>query len=163
MNILTRDHTHYDINFLQEMLYEAVFWRPNISRPPIKEGLSHPDIAKVLSNWGRDGDTAVIAYTEEGERVGAVWYRFWTHDNHSYGFVTPDIPEIGIGVKQKYRRRGIGNALLTQLIEISINNNIKQLSLSVEKDNPAQHLYKKHHFKKVKTIINALTMVRTNS
>ena len=115
---------------------------------------------KILSGWGRNGDTAVITETPDKIKIGAVWYRFWTDENHSFGYVDSQTPEMGIAVVRKYRRQGIGNALLIELIRIAAENQIKGLSLSVEKDNPARFLYLKHHFRKINTIANSWTMIR---
>lgn len=161
MKYRIRNHTAEDIPFLKEMLFEAAYWRPETKRPSLKEGLSHPELRKILSEWGRSGDTAIITETVTGEKIGAAWYRFWTNQNHSFGYIAPQFPEIGIAVNRHYRRRGIGNALLAELIRISIEQNIKGLCLSVENDNPARFLYQKHQFRKVKTVADSWTMIRS--
>ncbi len=49
---------------MREMLYEAVFWRPNPNKPSLKEGLADPGVRNALVDWGeREGDAAVITYT----------------------------------------------------------------------------------------------------
>jgi GNAT superfamily N-acetyltransferase len=106
-----------DLPFFREMLYEAVCWRPNQQHPPIEEILAIPELAKLLDGWGREGDTAVTAELDDGSPAGAAWYRFWTAENHSYGFVDTDTPELGIAVCKEARRRGIGTALLEALLD----------------------------------------------
>jgi hypothetical protein len=74
MNILLRKSQHSDIPFMREMLYEAVFWRPNPNKPSFEEGLALPGVSNALVDWGkRDGDTAVIACVD-GTPAGVAWY-----------------------------------------------------------------------------------------
>ena len=54
------------------MLYEAAFWRQTGQRPPLEEGLARPDLAGLLSGWGRPGDAAVVAESAEGRPLGDV-------------------------------------------------------------------------------------------
>jgi ribosomal protein S18 acetylase RimI-like enzyme len=141
------------------MLYEAVCWRPNQQHPPIEEILAIPVLAKLLEGWGREGDTAVIAELEDGSPVGAAWYRFWTPENHSYGFVYTNTPELGIAVRKEARQRGIGTALLKALIEQARGSGISQISLSVEPENYSRLMYEKFGFMKVGTEGASWTML----
>ena len=78
-----------DLNFTQEMLFEAFFWNPIVERPNYKEFFKLPEINKLLVDWGRLGDRLIIAENEH-EYIGAAWYRLWTKKDHSYGFVDPN-------------------------------------------------------------------------
>ena len=160
MKFRIRNHTTDDIPFLKDMLFEAAYWYLKSKRPYLEEGLSHPEIKKILANWGRNGDTAIIAETMKAKNIGAAWYRFWTDQNHSFGYVNSEIPEIGIAVVPKHRKKGIGNALLTELIRISTENNLKGLSLSVDSHNPARYLYLKHQFEIIHHHENSWIMIR---
>lgn len=151
--------TQADVPFLREMLYEAVCWRPHQPRPPLDEILAEPELAKLLNGWGRKGDIAVVAEWEDGTPVGAAWYRFWTAENHSYGFVDADTPELGIAVRQEMRQRGIGTALLTALLEQARRSPRAQISLSVEPENYSRRLYEKLGFKRVGTSETSWTML----
>jgi len=135
-----RRSTLYDASFLREMLYEAVCWRPDTDHPPIDEVLSNPDVSVIIDGWGRKGDVGLVAEVD-GSPVGAIWYRLWTEDHHTYGFVNASIPEVGIGILLPYRRKGIGTLLFDRLHIIAGQAGYAQLSLSVEKENPAQKLY----------------------
>lgn len=160
MHFAIRDGGVSDVPFLREMLYEAAFWRPETARPPINEGLTRPEFAKLLRGWGRTGDIAVVAAIPGGERIGAAWYRFWSEDEHSFGFVDPEIPELGMAVVRAYRRKGVGNALLSAITGRATKGGVGGISLSVEKDNPARYLYERHGFRRVDSLGNAWTMVR---
>ena len=151
--------TQADVLFLREMLYEAVCWRPHQPRAPLEEVLAEPELAKLLNGWGRNDDTAVVAEWEDGRPIGAAWYRFWTEENHSYGFVDADTPELGIAVRQEMRQRGIGTALLTALLEQARRFAIAQISLSVEPENYSRQLYEKLGFRRVGTSDTSWTML----
>ena len=146
-----------DLPFLRRMLYEAAYWRGE-KRPRLEDALSHPELSKLLENWGRAGDIAVIAEAN-GHCLGAAWLRLWTEGNHSFGYLSPDIPELGVGVAAAYRNMGIGRRLVEQLLLEAARAGIKQVSLSVEQDNPALHLYTSLGFKTVLVVGNANTMV----
>jgi GNAT superfamily N-acetyltransferase len=112
------------------MLYEAAYWRGG-HRPDFEVGLSTPEHSKLLADWGRDGDTAVVA--ENGSKP--------------------------VGVAERYRNMGIGRWLVEQLFADSAHAGTEQVSLSVEQDNPALYLYKAMGFKIVGTVGNVYTMV----
>lgn len=64
-----------------------------------------------------------------------------------------------IGVLPEYRRRGIGEKLLTALEDYSVSNNITLLTLEVRCSNaPAVAMYEKHGFIKVGTRKNYYKM-----
>jgi ribosomal protein S18 acetylase RimI-like enzyme len=147
-----------DLPFLGKMLFEAFFWDPETARPEFQTFVTHPEFRKLLSDWGRPGDNAVIA--EVGEiPVGAAWYRFWTLDNHSYGFVDSDTPEIGIGVDPRHRSKGVGRLLLRALIGEARKEGIRSISLSVDPSNYAHQLYTDEGFVKVGESGTSCTMV----
>ncbi len=148
-----------DLPFLREMLFEAAFWRPSAERPPLSEGLARPDLAKLLAGWGRPGDTAMIAESSGRERLGAAWYRFWSEDDHSYGYVGPAVPELAIGVRAEARRRGVGETLLLALLAHAGAQGVEEISLSVELDNPALRLYERLGFRRVGRVGGAWTLV----
>jgi len=155
-----RPGTTADLPFLEEMLYEAVFWHPDAERTPRKEIFAVPEIADILADWGkRDGDFSLIAVDAEEKKLGAVWYRFWTKENASFGFVDEETPEIGLAIIKEARGRGIGTDLIKQTIEHANLMEIKKLSLSVEAKNPALNLYKRFGFEKVTIVENSWTMV----
>ena len=143
-----RAGTPEDLPFLEQMLFEAFFWNSNQARPELQEFMQHPEFRKLLADWGRAGDKAVIA--EENETpIGAAWYRLWTEENHSYGFVDEETPELGMAVHASHRSKGAGRALLRALIAAARNGGIRALSLSVDPANFARQLYESEGFAKV--------------
>jgi ribosomal protein S18 acetylase RimI-like enzyme len=161
VRFFVREARREDERFLSEMLYEAATWRPGPRRSSASEVLSLPEIAVYISGWGRPGDEGLIAEAETGEPVGATWYRLFSEEAHGFGYVNAETPELTIAVRQDLRGRGIGSALLAELIARARKGRVSALSLSVEADNPALRLYERAAFRvihreKVLTMIRAL-------
>ena len=160
MNILLRESRSSDMPFMKEMLYEAVFWRPNPNKPSFEEGLAAPGVRNALVDWKeRDGDIAVIALVDSLP-AGAAWYRFYTDDNSIRGYIEETIPALVIAVHRDYRRQGIGEKLIDWLIDHASTHNLHKISLMVSKDNHAIHLYRKCGFLEYADEGDSLLMLR---
>jgi ribosomal protein S18 acetylase RimI-like enzyme len=148
-----------DLPFVRAMLYEAAFWRDGSVRAPIDEVLQEPELAVYVDGWGRPGDTGLLARVD-GDRAGAVWARRFQDDDHGYGFVDQRTPELTLAVAAAHRGRGLGRCLLTaMLVELRLQE-VGQVSLSVETDNPALALYEDLGFVPQGGSDGAVTMVR---
>lgn len=136
-----REVTPDDLPFLREMLYVALDWRPDVELPlPRELILEHPQVVVFHEGWGREGDAGYVA-EEDGEAVGAVWWRLFTEERHGEGFVDEGTPELAIAVVDGHRGRGIGQALMEALHEHGRRAGLARVSLSVEPENPAKRLY----------------------
>jgi GNAT superfamily N-acetyltransferase len=135
-----RDLEPDEIGFLREMLYAALAWRPDVQLPPRDWVLAHPQVSVFHEGWGRPGDTALVAELD-GRPVGLVWYRRFTEQAHGEGFVDEATPELAIAVVDGHRGQGIGRRLLLAAHERARAEGLSRLSLSVDADNPARHLY----------------------
>jgi GNAT superfamily N-acetyltransferase len=126
--------------FLTDMLVAAVNWSPawNQSRTSI---LATPSQAHYISGWPRESDVGVIAEAA-GRPVGAAWLRFLPAADPGYGFVAPDVPELTIGVTALWRGRGVGRSLLRAVAAQARARGIRQISLSVDRQNYARQLYR---------------------
>ena len=148
------------MQFMREMLYEAVFWRPNPKKPALEEGLADAGVRNALVDWGqRDGDAAVVALLDSTP-AGAAWYRFYTDDNCIRGYMDETVPVIVIAVHKNYRQQGIGEKMIAWLIEHASKRNIQKLSLMVSKDNHALRLYRKCGFLEYADKGDSLLMLR---
>jgi GNAT superfamily N-acetyltransferase len=147
-SIQLRQGSAADLDFLKEMLFEAFFWDPSIKRPSFISFREEPEFVKLLTDWGRRGDRSLIA---EANRVpvGAAWFRLWSPELHSYGFVDAHTPEIAMAVRHSSRSEGVGRQLLAALVQAAREDGFPALSLSVSPLNRARQLYESTGFRKV--------------
>ena len=130
-----------DDDFLREMFVETFFWRDG-PQHSLEDVLAIPEAGKYILGWGRPGDAGVVALSDAGEKLGAAWYRLFSTADHGYGFVSDEIPELGIAVTPSYRGRRVGRRLMEDLITLAQGQGRPGLSLSVEDGNSrAARLY----------------------
>lgn len=101
------------------------FWNTNILR------------SEILS----ENHKYIVAKSDSGEILGFAGI-----------LINVDVVEImNIVVKKKYRKQGIGESLLLELIEISKKTNLEYINLEVnELNSPAINLYKKLGFLQIR-------------
>lgn len=148
-----------DLPILRSALAWAILWRASDPIPDPSAVIAGTGHAYLLADWGRPGDAAVVAEAAAC-LVGAAWYRYWSDDQHSYGYLDAACPELGIGVDPRYRGRGIGQRLLNALIDLAASRGVARLSLSVEGDNPALRLYERAGFVRQCRAGGSWTMVK---
>jgi ribosomal protein S18 acetylase RimI-like enzyme len=149
-----RAATAQDIGFLWDALGWAANWR-GASEEKIGEDSF---VAAYVRGWGRQGDAGFLAEDEDARPIGAAWYRLFAEDDHGYGYLSPEIPELSLAVHPEHRGRGTGTALLEALSERARTEGVSALSLSVEKDNPAIRLYERVGFERLRLNGGAWTM-----
>ena len=153
MSVVVRRGGAQDVRFLRDMLHHAYYWK---ERAP---GEGPGPVQLYVKAWGRPGDTAVIAI-EDGFPVGAAWFRLFPRERPGYGFVDESTPELAVAVVPSRRGRGIGDALLTSLVERARTDGHPALSLCVDKRNdPAVRVYERHGFERVGESDDSLTML----
>jgi ribosomal protein S18 acetylase RimI-like enzyme len=148
-----------DLPAIRAALAWAIDWRGTTPGETPEEIIERTGHAYLLADWGREGDAAMIAETISGA-IGAAWYRHWTEAVHTYGYVDPTVPDLGIGVHPDYRGRGVGTALVEALLQFAASAGVRRMSLSVEADNRAQHLYQRAGFERLELEGGSWTMVR---
>ena len=136
-----------DVSFLWDMLYEAAAVAEVMRALGKEKALSLPVNRKYVEGWGRPGDAGVIAVDQMEQPLGAAWYRLHPDEAPGYGFVSPMIPELTIGVRADVRGQGLGHALLQTLMTLAQSQGYAALSLSVDRNNPALHLYERFGFR----------------
>jgi ribosomal protein S18 acetylase RimI-like enzyme len=136
-----------DVDYLARMLYEAYFWNSDGARPTFDLFRSTSEaISRFIDGWGRAGDRAVIAVIDDLP-IGAAWFRQLSADNVGYSFVDASIPCVAIAVAAEQRGRGIGGRLLLALLGQARQDGFAALTLAVEVENPAAHLYRRLGFR----------------
>jgi GNAT superfamily N-acetyltransferase len=148
-----------DIACLQAALSWAIDWRVTAASVDPADRISRTGHDYLLDGWGREGDTAVVALVD-GRCLGAAWYRLWTDESHSYGYVDADTPEMGIGVEPAARGAGVGQMLITRLFDEARAHGVAALSLSVEQDNFAFPWYERLGFERHTRTADSWTMVK---
>ncbi|MEA2091922.1 MAG: GNAT family N-acetyltransferase [Campylobacterota bacterium] len=80
--------------------------------------------------------------------AGAVWIRLLRAEDGANGFVDANTPVLNIAVKPEFRGKGIGSAMLEQLL-LEAGAVFEQISVSVVKNSKAVKFYEKFGFAKV--------------
>ena len=96
---------------------------------------------------------------EYDQLIGAALLRFLPVHDPGYGFVDDATPELSIGVVPASRGQGVGSSLLAALVASAREHGFAALSLSVEPDNRARHLYERIGFQEIGTEGGSLTML----
>ncbi|MCT1435256.1 GNAT family N-acetyltransferase [Dietzia maris] len=158
MSLILRRADASDADFLTEMLVEAAFWRPDDVGGSVAGVLREPQLAHYVVGWPRYGDLGVVALYK-GAPVGAAWVRLLPESDPGYGYVDAATPELAMGVVRSWRGHGLGSRLLDALIGAARQQGLASLSLSVETDNFALHLYESAGFQQVAKVGESLTML----
>ena len=129
---------------LEKFLYEAIFI-PDGVEPPPKSIIYRSELQVYISGFGKSEHDISLVADLNGEVVGAVWVRIM----NDYGHIDNNTPSFAISVDKKYRGRGIGTALMKEMLLILKKRGYEQASLSVQKANFAAEMYRKLGFQVV--------------
>jgi ribosomal protein S18 acetylase RimI-like enzyme len=141
MRYTIRDMRPAESPLLEDFLYEAIFL-PEGTAPPPRSILNEEALRVYIREFGsRPGDVCLMAEAG-GQAVGAVWARIMD----DYGHVDDETPSLAISLYPAYRGRGIGTNLLEHMLTRLRQGGYKQVSLSVQKANPAANLYRRMGF-----------------
>jgi len=150
-----------DLAFLEEMLYQAVYVPPGEEKPP-RNITRKPELYKYVFPWSQEADSGLIALDAEGKKLGAAWLKLLTADNPGWGYIGDTIPELCLALLPEYRGRGIGSALLKQLIA-ETREKYPKISLSVDPRNEALRLYQHLGFVACGKAGDSVLMLRSES
>ncbi len=107
-----------------------------------------PDLRHYTEFRPERGDLGFVA-ERDGRTVGVVWALLLVGADRGYGHVADDVPELSLCVWSGYRGQGVGGELLRRVLVEAHRRELPRLSLSVEADNPAVHLYRAAGFRPV--------------
>ncbi len=150
-----------ELDFLSEMLYLALFV-PKGEKPLPKEIIKIESINKYVKNWNKDKYDIALVVETENQLVGAIWGRMFDENNKGFGFVDNGIPELSMSIKPEFQNKGIGVKMLYTIFSSYLKVGIKEVSLSVDKENYAYRLYKKVGFEVVEEAKTTFIMKRVN-
>lgn len=129
---------------LDNFLYEAIFI-PDGVEPPPKSIIYRPELQVYISEFGKSKHDIALVADINGKIVGTVWVRIM----NDYGHIDDKTPSFAISVYKEYRGKGIGTALMSEMLAILKKRGYKQASLSVQKKNFAAEMYRKLGFKTI--------------
>ncbi len=150
MNYEVRALTDRDEPIVWEMLMYAV------QETSIQAVQAQDCLTRYAADWGQTEDMGFVAYSEnqtmtEGRfsNIGAAWLRSGLNPEKRFGYSDEDsIAELTMAVIPEYRGKGIGTALLTQVLKSAQMNHAAVL-LNVRANNPVVALYQRAGFVKV--------------
>lgn len=144
MEYLIRHMAPEEFPMLEDFLREAIFvpegFEGEIPRSVI---FDDPKCRAAFEGFGTLADDRAFVAVVEGEVVGACWVR--TTDE--YGHIDSETPSFSVSLYAQYRGRGIGGAMMRQMLDELRRAGYSRASLSVQKENPAVRLYERLGFR----------------
>ena len=144
MDYLVRGIEPEEWPLLEGFLYEAI-WVPEGFQGEVPRSIVRDD-PKCRAAWEGFGmlpDDRAVVVEVDGEVVGACWVR----TTNEYGHIDDDTPSLSISLYEPYRGKGIGGAMMRAMIDELRDSGYARASLSVQKENPALHLYERLGFR----------------
>ena len=126
---------------LEDFLYEAIFIPKGVEAPP-REIIYQPELQVYIAEFGTKKGDIALAAEENGIIVGAVWVRIM----NDYGHIDDETPSFAISLYKEYRNKGIGTALMKEMLIRLKKEGYKQASRAVQKKNYAGKMYEKVGF-----------------
>lgn len=125
-----------EIPLLEEFLYQAIFIPKGLASLP-RSILKEPELEMYIKDFGQQPDDWALAAEVDGRLVGAVWVR----NMKDYGYYDDRTPSLSISFLPEFRGQGLGQQLMTAMLDILKSKGYPSVSLSVSKDNPAVGFY----------------------
>lgn len=145
MNLIIRNIKTEEYPLLKDYLYDAIFIPIGV-KPPDKSIINNEDLQVYIKDFGSKKDDICFLAEMDHEIVGAVWIRIM----NDYGHIDDQTPSLAISVKKEYRGLGIGTKLMETMLVSVKHHEYQSVSLSVQKANPAVHLYQRLGFQIIK-------------
>ncbi|MBR3313048.1 MAG: GNAT family N-acetyltransferase [Atopobiaceae bacterium] len=131
---------------LEDFLYEAIYV-PEGFEGEVPRSVIHddPKCRAAFEGFGALPDDRAVVAVVDDEIVGACWAR--TTDE--YGHIDDETPSLSISLYGPYRGKGLGAAMMRQMLDELRGAGYARASLSVQKENPALRLYERMGFRVV--------------
>ena len=130
-----------EIPLLEEFLYQAIFIPSGLAPLP-RSILKGPELEMYIKDFGQQPDDWALAAEVNGQLVGAVWVRIMK----DYGYYDDQTPSLSISFLPEFRGQGLGQQLMTAMLDLLKAKGYPSVSLSVSKDNPAVRFYQRRGF-----------------
>ena len=130
-----------EILLLEEFLYQAIFIPQGLASLP-RSILKEPELEMYIKDLGQQPDDWALAAEVNGRLVGAVWVRIMK----DYGYYDDRTPSLSISFLSEFRGQGLGQQLMTAMLDLLKAKGYPSVSLSVSKDNPAVGFYQRLGF-----------------
>lgn len=97
--------------------------------------LNQPDAEEFaerwVGNWPLERDRGTFALDEDGQGCGAAWFRQLNHQGERPG----EIPEVIVVIRPNHQRRGLGRALLAEVVAQAREIGFSALAAVIRPDN----------------------------
>ncbi len=130
-----------EVPLLEEFLYQAIFIPQGLASLP-RSILKEPELEMYIKDFGQQPDDWALAAEVNGRLVGAVWVRIMK----DYGYYDDRTPSLSISFLPEFRSQGLGQQLMTAMLDLLKAKGYPGVSLSVSKDNPAVGFYQRLGF-----------------
>jgi GNAT superfamily N-acetyltransferase len=151
--VVIRRGDKLDVPFLRSLLAFAYGWHV-AAFDTFDTSIYH-----YLDAWGREGDTALIA-ADGGHPVGGAWFRLFPAARPGFGFVDEQTPEMTVVVIPARQGQGIGQQLVSELVERAKAGGYPALSVSVQRGHGDDSLLREQGFEQVREEGDTLTLRR---
>ena len=141
MSCIIRKMTADEYPQLNDFLYQAIFV-PEGAEPPPYEIIFQPELQVYVREFGSSVHDKALAAECDGRIVGAVWVRIM----EDYGHIDDETPSFAIALYPEYRGMGIGTELMRTMLAELKECGYRQASLSVQRANRAERLYRRLGF-----------------
>lgn len=155
VRVTVRELRQDERHLLKDFLYEAIFLPDGMS--PLPYSVTElPELRVYIDDFGAYNSDRCLVACVDNSVAGAVWARII----NDYGHIDDHTPSLAVSLYKEYRGKGIGTCLLRSMLRLLHEEGFGQVSLSVQKANPAVRLYKRLGFVVVKDNADEYVMLR---
>ena len=146
--MIIRPVKEHELPLMEEFLYLAIFQKDESSLLP-RDVIYEPSLSIYFKGWGKHGDYCLAA--DDGVRIaGMAWTRILNGEIKGFGSIDDETPEFAVSILKEYRGKGIGTALMREMLGLLKQEGYLKASLAVQKDNYAVNMYIAVGFKTVR-------------